>query len=259
MRGGVHKRDDDRCRGSRRRGRTWALTHLRLGELDAAAEPIERALSLAPDNSDLVLLAARMEIARGRLDEGVARLRRAVELDARGSAGTLCARRGSRALRQRRRPTRRRRRCSTSCATRAPTNMPIQVERARLAAEAATTRSGCASRSLRSSRTPRTWSAAGEGAVRGRAEGRGGRRLRRAPRATTILRNVLAPVPAFSESLTAVRTPAELIAEPFDRFLVLASPPATPSPPDTSLGFTTEPIGPAHRRITVVLGVSADD
>ena len=56
---------------------SWAnlgLTQLRLGELDAAAEPIERALSLAPDNSDLVLLAARMETARGRLDEGIARL-----------------------------------------------------------------------------------------------------------------------------------------------------------------------------------------
>jgi hypothetical protein len=52
-------------------------------------------------------------------------------------------------------------------------------------------------------------------------------------------------VPAFSESLMAVRTPAELIAEPFDRFLVLASPPSTPSVPDTSLTFTAEPIGAA--------------
>ena len=52
-------------------------------------------------------------------------------------------------------------------------------------------------------------------------------------------------MPAFSESLTAVRTPAELIAEPFDRFLVLASPPATPSVPDTSLTFAAEPIGAA--------------
>ena len=61
----------------------WAnlgLTHLRLGELDAAAVPVERALTLAPDNADLALLAGRMEIARGRLDEGVAHLRRAVEL-----------------------------------------------------------------------------------------------------------------------------------------------------------------------------------
>ena len=52
----------------------WAnlgLTQLRLGELDAAAAPVDRALALAPDNGDLVLLAARMEAARGRLDEAV--------------------------------------------------------------------------------------------------------------------------------------------------------------------------------------------
>jgi len=42
---------------------SWAnlgLTQLRLGELDAAAEPIDRALSLAPTNADIVLLAGRM-------------------------------------------------------------------------------------------------------------------------------------------------------------------------------------------------------
>ena len=61
----------------------WAnlgLAHLRLGELEAAAEPIGRALMLAPENVDLVLLAGRMEITRGRLDEGLMRMRRAVEL-----------------------------------------------------------------------------------------------------------------------------------------------------------------------------------
>ena len=45
----------------------WAnlgLAHLRLGELDAAAEPIDRAMKLSPDNADFALLAGRMEIAR---------------------------------------------------------------------------------------------------------------------------------------------------------------------------------------------------
>ena len=65
----------------------WAnlgLAQLRLGELEAAAAPIDRALALAPDNGDVVLLAARMEAARGRLDEAVVRLRHAVELDPEG-------------------------------------------------------------------------------------------------------------------------------------------------------------------------------
>jgi len=116
---------------------SWAnlgLAQLRLGELEAAAEPVERALSLAPDNSDLVLLAARMETARGRLDEGVARLRQAVVLDAQGlrtrfalaeelsRLGSAEADTEAQAL-------------LDELATRAPANIAIQLERARLAAK----------------------------------------------------------------------------------------------------------------------------
>ena len=59
-------------------------------------------------------------------------------------------------------------------------------------------------------------------------------------RATTFLRNVLAPVPAFRESLAAVRTPAELIAEPFDRFLALVPPTVQPSPPNPRSAYMAE-------------------
>ena len=62
-------------------------------------------------------------------------------------------------------------------------------------------------------------------------------------RATAFLRNVLAPVPAFRESLAAVRTPAELIAEPFDRFLALVPPTAQPSPPDPSITYSAQSAG----------------
>ncbi|HEY6509392.1 MAG TPA: tetratricopeptide repeat protein, partial [Vicinamibacterales bacterium] len=42
----------------------WAnlgLAQLRLGELDAAVMPVERALELAPSNVDIAMLAGRME------------------------------------------------------------------------------------------------------------------------------------------------------------------------------------------------------
>ena len=225
---------------------SWAnlgLTQMRLGELDAAAEPIQRALSLAPDNSDLVLLAARMETARGRLDEGIAGLRRAVLFDTRGLRARFAlaeelsrlntpeADKEAQAL-------------LDELATRAPTNLAIHLDRARLAAKLRD------AQRLRESvdaigRDSASWSeqAREQLAVVQKAAADGN--FDDAPRATTILRNVLAPVPAFSESLIAVRTPAELIAEPFDRFLVLASPPSTPSVPDTSLTFAAEPVGAA--------------
>jgi tetratricopeptide (TPR) repeat protein len=232
---------------------SWAnlgLTQMRLGELDAAAEPIQRALSLAPDNSDLVLLAARMETARGRLDEGIAGLRRAVLFDTRGLRARFAlaeelsrlntpeADKEAQAL-------------LDELAMRAPTNLAIHLERSRLAAKLRD------AQRLRESvdaigRDAASWpeQAREQFALVQKAAAEDN--FDDAPRATTILRNVLAPVPAFSESLIAVRTPAELIAEPFDRFIVLASPPATPSVPDTSVTFTAEAIGAAAGQPTTV-------
>ena len=231
---------------------SWAnlgLAQLRLGELESAAEPVERALALAPDNSDLILLAARMETARGRLDEGVARLRQAVALDAQGlrtrfALAEELSRLGSSDADAEARGL------LDELAARAPANIAIQLERARLAAklkDAQRLRESVAALG----RDAASWSAQAreQFAVVEKVAADG--QFDEAPRATTILRNVLAPVPAFSESLTAVRTPAELIAEPFDRFLVLASPPATPSPADTSLAFTMEPLAGGEDLTTV--------
>jgi len=115
---------------------SWAnlgLTDLRLGELDQAVQPIERALALAPKNPDIVLLAGRMEIARGRLDEGLVRLRQAVMLEPRGLRAHFALAEELTRL-------------STNEADveaqglldelvkRAPTNLAVLIERARLAA-----------------------------------------------------------------------------------------------------------------------------
>ena len=70
------------CRRSRRRGRTSALTHLRLGELDAAAGRSSGRWRSRPTTRTSAACAGGWKSARGRLDEGVARLRRAVALDA---------------------------------------------------------------------------------------------------------------------------------------------------------------------------------
>jgi tetratricopeptide (TPR) repeat protein len=64
----------------------WAnlgLAELRLGEFDAAARAIERASTLAPSSAEIAFLRGRLETARGRREEGIAYLRRAVELDPR--------------------------------------------------------------------------------------------------------------------------------------------------------------------------------
>jgi len=219
----------------------WAnlgLTQLRLGELDAAAAPVDRALALAPDNGDLVLLAARMEAARGRLDEAVMQLRHAVELDREGLRARFAL---ADELQRLNTPEADAEALSLldEIVRRAPNNLAAIIERARIAARR---RDQARLRTSLDVLAPlsATWPQqaleqfkAFQGAVEEM-------RFDDIARAATFLRNVLAPVPAFRESLAAVRTPTELIAEPFGRFIALATPPAQPSPPDASITFATE-------------------
>src|SRR5262245_36673629 len=60
----------------------WGLLALRQRNFDVASERIERARSLAPDNSNIQYLIGLLESSRGRSTEAIAALRKAVELDA---------------------------------------------------------------------------------------------------------------------------------------------------------------------------------
>src|SRR5262249_20322061 len=57
-----------------------------------------------------------------------------------------------------------------------------------------------------------------------------------------FLRNVLARVPDYRQSLNAVKTPAEFVGEPFVKFIKLPSPRSEPAPPDTAMTFEAQPI-----------------
>src|SRR6185503_12915615 len=59
----------------------WGLLALRQRNFDTANERLERARSLAPDNSDIQYLIGLLESSRGRSAEAIAALRKAVELD----------------------------------------------------------------------------------------------------------------------------------------------------------------------------------
>src|SRR5688572_13994499 len=58
----------------------WGLLALRQKNFDPAAERLERARSLAPENGDILYLVGLLESSRGRTTEAIAALRRAVEL-----------------------------------------------------------------------------------------------------------------------------------------------------------------------------------
>jgi len=220
---------------------SWAnlgLSQLRLGELDAAVMPIERAVELAPRNVDIAMLAGRMEVARGRLDEAVTRLRRAVSLDEQGLQARFAL---ADELQRSGTPE-----ADAEAATlydaliaRAPANLAILLERARLAAKAADAPRLTDSVS-RIAMQADGWPTVAREQLAGLREATAASRFPDAARSTTLLRNVLARVPAFSESLAAARTPAELISAPIDRFVALVPASARPAAADLALSFTRQ-------------------
>jgi tetratricopeptide (TPR) repeat protein len=241
----------------------WAnlgLAELRLGNLEAATQPIDRAMSLVPDNSAVVLLAARMEIARGRIDDGVKLLRRAVDLDPQSlrarfalaeeveRAGGTDADREALAL-------------QNELLQRANDNLAVLLERTRLAARLrdhatlhdSVTRIGAVAGAGAWPRVAQEQLAALRTAVDANDAAA-------AARATVLLRNVLARVPAYGESLAAVRPPAELVAEPFDRFVRLQPASPMPDPEDASVAFAPVPMdAPPGALAITVFPLNADE
>ena len=229
---------------------SWAnlgLASLRLGEFDAATPPIEKALSLVPDSSELVFLHGRLQTSRGRLDEGIADYRRAADLDPGNvrvrwalaeeieRAGGPNADASAQQLYE-------------TIVEARPGNLAAILERARLAAKRAD--AGALADSIRMLQPPSaSWSAPVMEQYRALQTAAAAGNYPDAARSVAFLRNLLVRVPAFRESLAAVRTPTELIADPLETFVRLPSPSPNPSPADEGLTYTREqaPASPLPR------------
>jgi tetratricopeptide (TPR) repeat protein len=225
----------------------WAnlgLAHLRLGEFETAKPPIDKAVSLDPNSTDLIFLRGRLQTSQGKLDEGIADYRRAADLDARNMrvryalAEELERAGGPNADAQAQQLF------ETILAAR-PGNIAVTLERARLAAkrgDVAALRDSI--RTLEPMAT--AWPPPAVEQFRALQAAAAANNLQDAARSVAFLRNVLVRVVAFRESLSAVRTPTELIADPFETFLKMPSPSSKPAPVDERLTFTREP---AARRL----------
>ena len=221
----------------------WAnlgIAHLRLGDFDAAAAPIAKAAALMPGQSDVAFLQGRLDTSRGRLDEGIAHLRRAVDLDRGGPraryalaeeierAGGANADAQAQQLFEQILQIR-------------PDNLAVILERARLAAKRRDAPSLLDSM-RRLDTVSAGWPAPAAEQYRALQQAVEARNFTDAARGVAFLRNVLVRVTTFRESLAVVRTPSELIFEPFERFLKLPSPSPNPSPADDGLVFSRGPL-----------------
>jgi len=237
----------------------WAnlgLAHLRLGEFDAASEPVAKAVALLPGSSELALLQGRLETSRGQLEPGIVHLRRAVDLDrtslrARYALAEEIERAGgsgadAEAQQQ-----------FEQILLRQPDNLAALLERARLSAkrgDAAALRDS----TMRLDGVSASWPAPAQEQFRALRQAVDAGNSADAARSVAFLRNVMVRSTVFRESLALVRTPTELIAEPFGRFLRLAPPSPNPSPADEALTFTRAALPGAGTGASVAFAVSLD-
>jgi Flp pilus assembly protein TadD len=218
----------------------WGLLALRQRNFDAAAERLERARLLAPENDQIFYLLGLLESSRGRSTEAVTALRKAIEINPKNLVATYklaeeVERQGdenSEAEYQR---------LIQKMLEVQPDNLAVLLELGRIAAkrgDADTLRRVISRISERASGWPpeiqQQLSAVQAAAV--------GPDVRQAATRITFLRNVLVRVLEYRRDLSAIKPPPGEEAAPFTHFLRLESPTFGPATADMGLTFASEPV-----------------
>ncbi|MEP7340833.1 MAG: FG-GAP-like repeat-containing protein [Acidobacteriota bacterium] len=222
---------------------SWAnlgLLAVRQQEFDTAYEKVEKARSLAPDNSQIEALLGLIESRRGKLPEAIAHLNKAVELDAKNLKALYAL-----AQETERQGT------ETSDAeaqkllekmlSAQPDNLAVLLDVTRLSAKRG---DGEALKKAvtKLAENSSTWPDEAKQQLASLQQIAASANPRAAATQSAFLKNVLARVPAYRQSMNALKTPAEFVGDPFLKFIKLPSPSSQPAPPDDKITFTQEPI-----------------
>ncbi|HEV7858552.1 MAG TPA: FG-GAP-like repeat-containing protein [Pyrinomonadaceae bacterium] len=218
----------------------YGLLALRQRNFDAAAERLERARSLAPDNGHIYMLQGVLESNRGKFPEAINALRKAVELDQKNlKASYMLAeqieRQGDEG------GISEVQRLLQKILETQPDNLAALIELTRVSAkrgDALVFKNSLARINERSS----NWPPEVQQQLEALNTAASGPDPRAAATRIAFLRNVLVRVPEYRQSLSAVKPPPGEEADPFTRPLLLESTPPLPAPPDEALSFSAEPI-----------------
>jgi tetratricopeptide (TPR) repeat protein len=218
----------------------WGVLALRQRNYDVAAQRLERARDLAPQNDQIFDLLGILEGERGHSTEAIADLRKAVELNPKNL-------RAAYALAE---EIERQGDANSEAEFQAaiqkilaaqPDNLAALLELSRVAAkrgDAGTLKSAVAQISARSS----AWPTEVQQQLATVQTAAAGTDLRAAATRTTFLRNVLMRVPEYRLSLSVIKAPAGEEAQPLTHFVRLESPVFTPAAADMTLSFAAQPI-----------------
>jgi tetratricopeptide (TPR) repeat protein len=218
----------------------WGVLALRQRNYDVAAQRLEHARDLAPQNDHIYDLLGILDSQRGNSAQALANLRKATELNPQNL----------RAIYQLAEEVEREADSNSESEFQAlmqkilaaqPQNLAALLELSRMAAkrgDANTLKPAVAEIRARSSAWPpevQHQFATVQAAVDASD-------LRAAATQTTFLRNVLMRVPEYRLSLSAIKAPPGDEAEPFTHFLRVESPVFQPAPADTAIVFNIQPL-----------------
>ena len=216
----------------------WGVLALRQRKLDIAAQRIDEARHLAPENDRIIQLHGFLESSRGDSAAAIADWRKAVEVNPKNY----------RAAYQLAEEIERQAAANSDAEYKSligkilaaqPENLAAQLDLARISAKIGDKDSfqkALGDLSGESANWPPEVKDQFAALQKAADEGN----LRAAATRTTFVRNALMRVPEFRESLAVLKAPAGEEAEPLTHFLLLARPDFTAAPPDTTLTF------PAH-------------
>jgi Tfp pilus assembly protein PilF len=218
----------------------WGVLALRQRKLDDAAQRMERARKLAPDNDRIYQILGYLESERGNSAAAIADWRKAVELNPKNyraayqlaeeverQAGPNSDAEFAQLIQK--------------ILAAQPDNLAAQLELVRTAAksgDATTVKSMLAKVTARSA----SWPPEVKAQLAALQVAADGANVKPAATRTVFLRNTLMRVAEFRESLAVLKAPAGEEAEPFTHFLKMETPDFSPAPADTTLAFDVKPV-----------------
>jgi len=218
----------------------WGLLALRQRNFEAAAERLERARALTPDNDQIYYLLGLLESSRGRSAEAVTALRKSVVVNPKNLLATYKlaeeierqAGANSDAEYQQ---------LIQKILEVQPDSLAILVELGRIAAkrgDAESLHRVIARLSERSS----SWPPEVQQQLSALQAAASGSDTQAAATRVAFLRNVLVRVAEYRNDLAAIKPPPGEEAQPFTHFVNMESPTFASAPADTAISFSSEPV-----------------
>ena len=217
-----------------------AVLALRQQDFDTAYQDAEQARSRLPGNSRIEQLLGLIESKRGKLAEAIAHLKRATASDP-GNAKALYALAEETERQAAAGSDIEAEKLFAQVVAQRPDNTAALLEVARLAARAGDS-AALQSTVNRLMAKSVSWPDEARQQMETLRQSAAGANPRSAAVQVMFLRNTLVRVPQYRRDLNDVKTPAELVSDPFTAFLKLPSPPTEPAAPDLSLHFEPAPL-----------------